>query len=239
METLEQDILTALQTKFPGVDAKILGRIAKAKAKTAAPDADAQTIANGVTTQQVLESYGDFRATEASQTAVKNYETKHNLKDGKLTEPAKPTTEKPATETTPKEDEVPAWAKSLIEGQAAINKRFEALDAEKTASARLDTFKKAIASAPERVRTRYERDFSRLTFKDDEDFNAYLEEIKPDIEAMANEAASKGGAVGQPKSGGGASDTVSPLVQARINEQKAATTSPAIIGLPTNPNPTA
>lgn len=81
----EQLILAALQTKFTGVDAKILGRIAKKYAKTATgtTEADAKTIVDGITFQQVLESHADYRATEAQKTAVANYESKHNLRDGK------------------------------------------------------------------------------------------------------------------------------------------------------------
>ena len=86
----EQLILAALQTKFPGVDAKILGRIAKKHAKTATgtTEADAKTIVDGITFQQVLESHADYRATEAQKTAIANYESKHNLRDGKPIEQA-------------------------------------------------------------------------------------------------------------------------------------------------------
>ena len=63
MEELEQQIFAALQTKFPGVDAKILGRIAKKKAKTATAEADANTIADGITLQQVIDSHADYKAT--------------------------------------------------------------------------------------------------------------------------------------------------------------------------------
>ncbi|MCC8154813.1 MAG: hypothetical protein LIP01_11810 [Tannerellaceae bacterium] len=40
-------------------------------------------ISDGVSFQDVLTSYGDYRANEATNTSVRNYEEKHGLKDGK------------------------------------------------------------------------------------------------------------------------------------------------------------
>ena len=241
MEQFEQTILTALQTKFDGVDAKILGRIAKKLAKTVTAEDQVQTAVDGVTFQQVLESYGDSRATDATHSAVANYEKKHGIKDGKPVEnpgqqqQAQAATARPAQQpgATQPTETVPAWAQTLIESNEALKKRLDEQDAERTARSRLDIFKKAVSSAPEIVRTRYERDFARLTFKDDDDFNAYLEEIRPDIEKMATESAQRGGTVTKPLAGGGQPGGISPLVQSRIDAQKAATASPAIQGLPT------
>ena len=49
------------------------------------------SIVEGISFQDVLNSYGDFRAGDASVTAVKNYEKKHNLKDGKTIKTPTPT----------------------------------------------------------------------------------------------------------------------------------------------------
>lgn len=38
---------------------------------------------DGITIQDVVKSYGDYRANEAASTSVSNYEEKHGLKDGK------------------------------------------------------------------------------------------------------------------------------------------------------------
>ena len=80
---MRKEILDALKAKFTGVSDAILGRIADKLAKTATTAEQVATAVEGVTFQQVLESYGDSRATEAQQTAVSNYEKKHGLKDGK------------------------------------------------------------------------------------------------------------------------------------------------------------
>ncbi len=83
MKTKALDLLKA---KFEGVSEQILSRIADKVAKTAKTDEEVQTAVDGLTFQSLLDSYGDSRATEAQQTAVRNYETKHGLKDGKAVE---------------------------------------------------------------------------------------------------------------------------------------------------------
>ena len=77
-------ILEQLKTKFSGVSEDILGRVAKKLAGTAKTEEEVKTAVDGVTFQQLLESYGDSRANDATKTAEMNYEKKHGLKDGKV-----------------------------------------------------------------------------------------------------------------------------------------------------------
>lgn len=73
-----------MKAKFPGVNANVLNRIAEKLAKTVTTDEQVTTAVAGVTQEfiEIIESYGDSRATEAQQTAVHTYETKYGLKDG-------------------------------------------------------------------------------------------------------------------------------------------------------------
>lgn len=80
---MKEKILAALKTKFVGVPDAILDRIAAQRAKTVTTEDQITPLVEGLTLQSVFDSYGDSRATEASQTAVSNYEKKHGLKDGK------------------------------------------------------------------------------------------------------------------------------------------------------------
>lgn len=243
----EQLILAALQTKFTGVDAKILGRIAKKYAKTATgtTEADAKTIVDGITFQQVLESHADYRATEAQKTAVANYESKHNLRDGKPIEQP----QQNQSQTQPQqeqsgqtagqqggqqsEEKAPAWAQQIIADNKALRERLQSIESERTQNSRLERFREAIKAAPDKVKTRYEKDFARLTFKDDADFDGYLEEIAPDIAAMAASDSRKGAAVGAPFGSQGSNTTASELVKARFEAAAKADAAPAIAGLPT------
>lgn len=243
----EQLILAALQTKFTGVDAKILGRIAKKYAKTATgtTEADAKTIVDGITFQQVLESHADYRATEAQKTAVANYESKHNLRDGKPIEQP----QQNQSQTQPQqeqsgqtagqqggqqpEDKAPAWAQQIIADNKALREELQSYKAERTTHSRLERFREAIKGAPDKVKTRYEKDFARLTFKDDADFDSYLEEIAPDITAMAALSPRNGAFVGAPFGSQGSNTAASDLVKARFEAAAKAEATPAIAGLST------
>lgn len=236
----EQLILAALQTKFTGVDAKILGRIAKKYAKTATgtTEADAKTIVDGITFQQVLESHADYRATEAQKTAVANYESKHNLRDGKPIEQPQTSQQEQNGQTAGQqggqpEEKVPAWAQQMMADNKALREEIQSYKAERTQNSRLERFREAIKGAPDKVKARYEKDFARLTFKDDADFDGYLEEIAPDIAAMAAQDSRKGAAVGAPFGSQGSNTAASELVKARFEAAAKAEVAPAIAGLPT------
>lgn len=227
---MKKEILDALKAKFEGVSEAILNRIADKLAKTVTKQEDVATAVEGVTFQQVLESYGDSRATEAQQTAVTNYEKKHGLKDGKKVEEPKPT-----EETKPGEEEMPAWAKALVKSNEQLLCEVAAMKGEKIATSRKSSLDAILKDAPEKIRQRYEKDFARMTFKDDEDFNNWIGEITPDVEAITNEYQAKGGVVTRPKAGaaGGKGEEKNPYLEARIKEREAATATPAIQGLAT------
>lgn len=88
--TILEQILAGLQTKFTGVDAAILTRIATKKAEGVTDANQVPTIVEGVGFTDVLTNYGDFRAGDATFKSVQNYEKKHNLKDGKPIENPNP-----------------------------------------------------------------------------------------------------------------------------------------------------
>lgn len=89
--TIIEQILAALQQKFSGVDTAILSRIANKKGEGVTDESKVNSIVEGIGFQDVLNSYGDFRADGAASTAVKNYERKYNLKDGKAVDEPTPT----------------------------------------------------------------------------------------------------------------------------------------------------
>lgn len=88
--TIIEKILAALQTKFPGVETAILTRIANKKGEGVTDENAVNSIVEGIGFQDVLTSYGDFRAGDARITAIRGYEKQHNLKDGKPIESPTP-----------------------------------------------------------------------------------------------------------------------------------------------------
>lgn len=80
---MKKKLLEALKTKFVGVDEAILERMATKKAEGVTDESQITGIVDGINFQDVVKSYGDYRANEANVSSVKNYEEKHGLKDGK------------------------------------------------------------------------------------------------------------------------------------------------------------
>lgn len=236
---MKAQALEALKAKFVGVSEAILSRIAEKIAKTAKTQEEVTTAVEGVTIQQVLESYGDSRATEAQQTAVTNYEKKHGLKDGKKVENGGGD-----PNPKPKEGEnggnggggdlAAQIAAAIAAEMKPLKDELAAMKGEKTATSRKSALNKVLEGAPEKIRLRYEKDFARMTFNDDEDFNAWIGEITPDVEAITSDFNAKGGVVTRPRGGaaGGNGGNENPHLKARIAEREAETAAPAIVGLP-------
>ena len=64
---MRKELFEALKAKFPGVNANVLNRIADKLAKTVTTAEQVTTAVAGVTQEiiDIIESYGDSRATEA------------------------------------------------------------------------------------------------------------------------------------------------------------------------------
>ena len=63
--TILEQILAGLQQKFTGVDTAILTRIATKKAEGVTDETKVNSIVEGISFSDVLNSYGDFRAGDA------------------------------------------------------------------------------------------------------------------------------------------------------------------------------
>lgn len=199
---MRKEILDALKAKFPGVSDSVLGRIADKLAKTATTAEEVKTAVEGVTIQQVIESYGDSRATEASNTArenaVKDYESRYGLKDGvKVTNNTNNGGEQPTggSATNPTGgDETPAWAKTLLE-------RIGRLEISKTTETRKQQLNAIIGKLPETTRKAYER--LPLDKYSDEEFTTMLGEVTTEVEGIVDETQARGGVFGKPSATGG------------------------------------
>ena len=207
-----QIILNALKAKFQGVSDNILSRIATKLAKTATTQEQVTTAVEGVTLQQVIDSYADHRATEATQTAIQNYESKYGLKDGEkvqsVTQGGAPIqTGQPTVQTTATggSNDTPEWAKQLIEQNKTLTERIAKMEGQNTTASRKQKLNEVISKLPEKLRKPYER--ITLDSMTDEDFNTLVTEVTTEVEGIANDINSKGAVFGRPTSsqGGGTS----------------------------------
>ena len=213
---MKQQILDALKAKFEGVSDAILGRIAEKLAKTATTAEEVETAVAGVTFQQVLESYGDSRATEAQQSAVSNYEKKHNLKDGKPIEKQEPPKPTPPTGG----EDVPAWAKELIESNKKAYEEINRLKAERTTETRQAQLSKLTEKLPEPIRKAYGRiSVDNMT---DEDFTALLNDVNGETEAISQTLNTPRGGSGRPFVAAGAGDRLTKAQEEAIAQREGA-----------------
>lgn len=167
--TILEQILAGLQQKFAGVDTAILTRIATKKAEGVTDETKVNSIVEGISFSDVLNSYGDFRAGDASKTAVTNYEKKHNLKDGKPVENPNPKPEE-------KKDDVPAWAQALIDSNKSLSDKLTQFETEKAQATRSQQI---LAKAKEYgIPENYAK---RCAIKDDEDLDVYFKDLKQEF----------------------------------------------------------
>lgn len=223
---MKEKILAALKVKFQGGNANVLNRIAEKLAKTVTTDEQVTTAVAGVTQEliEVVESYGDSRATEATQTATQNYEAKYGLKDGKpinnggaLETGGQPngatvTTTQPAGGT----ETVPAWAQQLIESNKTLSERLNKMDGERTTATRKQQLSVVYQKLPENLRKPYER-ISVDTLSDDE-FTALVSEVTSEVDGLVSEINSKGAVFGRPAAHNGGGNQADALTK----EQEAA-----------------
>lgn len=120
--TIFEQILAGLQTKFQGADSATLNRIATAKATGITDETQVKTLVEGVNWTDVMASYADFRANEASKTSIAKYEKKYGIKEGKAIEDQKPTPTPTPTPDDTKPDIAKLIAEEVAKGVAAAMK---------------------------------------------------------------------------------------------------------------------
>lgn len=214
---MKEQILEALRSKFPGRSAIILGRIADKLAKTATTPEQVTTAVEGVTPEliEVIESYGDSRATEASTTAVTNYEAKYGLREGKPTTPPAPTGE--GNDNAPKgqaDEPVPAWAASLSERVTALQNELNRRDAERTTTGRRQALEAIYGHLPEPLRKCYER-ISLDTLSDDE-FTKLTADVTAEVGEIGQAFSAKGAVFSTPSAHHGGAGAQKELTKEQI-----------------------
>lgn len=191
---MKKELTDALKAKFEGVSETILDRVATKLAKTVSTEEEVTAAVDGVTFQQVLESYGDSRATEAQQTAVRNYEQKYGLKDGKAKNGGEPLDKKEQPKTD--NEDAPAWGKALLEQYKTLAERLNNIETEQTSTNRRKQLSAEIAALPASLRKAYER--TNIDTLTDEEFSTLLTEVKTEVEQIGNDINAKGAVFGQP-----------------------------------------
>lgn len=222
---MKKEIIDALTAKFEGVDAAILSRIADKMAKTATTSELVKSAVEAFTLQQLLTSYGDSRATEATQSAVKNYEAKYGLKDGVKKEQDEKGNEggegkDPKTNSKKNEgdDIAKAIANAVAEAMKPLQTELANLKQGRVTDTRKQQFGAIVGKLPETMRKGYNR--INVADMTDEDFTTLLSEAAAEVEAIVSETKARGAVMGRPMGKGGSEVNKTGAKQATDEEAK-------------------
>lgn len=197
---MKEKILLALKAKFTGVNANILSRIAAMLAKTAQTDEDVATAVEGVTKEQIelIEAYGDSRATDAQKTAIANYEQRYGLKDGAKVAAGDDDEigAKGKKNTGAGNGETPSWAQALIDSNKQLAERLNKIEGEKRTASRKDALNAIISKLPDSLRKGYSR--ISVDALSDDDFETLKAEVTNEVEAISKETNARRAVFGKP-----------------------------------------
>ena len=192
---MKKNLITALATKFEGVDAKILSRIADKimSDKTIESDEDVNSAVEEVTFADILKHYGDSRATEATRKAVSNYEKKHGIKDGKPIELKNqddgdeddPDGTKNTSQQSNQDNELARLIKQMSAKMDQQAEEIKQLKQGKVAESREKVLDGIIKDLKESQKKPYKR--YTLDSMTDEEFDEFIEEITGEVADLVKE----------------------------------------------------
>jgi hypothetical protein len=211
-------LLQSLKTKYAhlGLDETILKAIATRLANAVKEESEIENTVKGVEEEvKLLQSVADKGRTSLTKAEEARKKLEKELEEERAKSNPKP--QNPPT-PEPKPDEMPEWAKSLVEVVNKQNETIAAFQAEKQKQSAKERFLNQLKA--QGVSEPFYKHHLGRTFKDDEEMNAFVSELKADeqafLQAQTNTQLSSlsGSVLGAGKDNNG----VSADVQAYINE---------------------
>ena len=199
---MKEKILAALRAKYPGTQAALLDRVADTMAGTVT-DETLETVAASDGVKNLLAFFQtevDRRTTEVVNTAVSNYEKKHNLKDGKLI----------FVEPKPGDDpNTPEWAKALIKQNQDLASKVQNLEKGTVTIGLMDKVKAKLTEKkiPEAF-------LKGRSIEKEEDVDTLITEIEGDYQTVKQTMVNQGVVIDVPISSSGAPAKVDADIEA-------------------------
>ena len=213
-------LLQSLKTKYAhlGLEELVLKAIATRLANAVKEESEIENAVKGVEEEvKLLQSVADKGRTSLTKAEEARKKLEKELEEERAKSNPKPQNP-PTPPKEPKPDEMPEWAKSLVEAVKKQNETIAAFQAEKQQESAKERFLNQLKTQGV-SETFYKHHLGR-TFKDDEEMNAFVSELKADeqafLQAQTNTQLSSlsGSVLGAGKDNNG----VSADVQAYINE---------------------
>lgn len=221
---MKDKILQALKTKFKnlGFGDKAFQGVADYLAATVTEEAQIETAIAGV--EPLLKSFqGEIDARVTTAVAKAKSEKKDVDDDGEGAGQKK--------QQQQKNDDTPEWAKALIDTNKALTERLNRIETGKVVETRKQTLEAKLKDAPAKFKEKILKDFARMNFEKDEDFESYLTETETDLTAFNQELADHGlGAHGKPQRGSAATEKEGVELAKKTAEIKNANKTDGIVG---------
>lgn len=185
---MKEKLLALLQTKFAGVRKDGLNQLATIMALTVTTEEEATSAVDKLTEQSVGQFVTDWRKDVDSEIskANKTYEDglrkKYDFKEKGNPNP-------PTTQTELDAEAIAAIVQKAIEPFAS---ELNSIKTTKVVETRKQLLAKELEGLDEGFRTPYLNAFDRMNFKDDEDFNTHLTNVKTEVAKIQQSLIDKG-----------------------------------------------
>jgi hypothetical protein len=213
--TLKEKIAARLKAKAAGEKANLsqkrLDAIALRAEKGLTDDSDDTAIDANIDAINELTPFKEIAAMDD-----------HNRAKEAKEKTEKEKTEKEAAEKAAKEgkvelpDDAPAWMKTFMEAQAAQTKaltdQIAAFSGEKVLTTRREQYAKTLEGTSEAYKTEALKDFDRLSFKDDADYQEWATGKTESVKAFIQDEANNGLGGDRPAGGQGGKAPAAPKV---------------------------
>ena len=227
--TLEQ-LIALLTAKFSGVRKDGLAQLAKSLVYTVTTEEEAQALVEKLTDQQVTEFVKDWRkevdaeVSRGVQTAEGNFKKKYKVNDDNKDQEDSADKNKNTDNSV---DINTTIQKAIAEAVKPFQEKLSRLEGDEIFKSRKSTLETKLEKAPETFRNKILKDFSRMSFEDDEKFTEYLTETENDLKEFEQEFSNSGlRAMGKPfRAGGSEPEVVSSAVKDFVESKKEGSTS--------------
>lgn len=184
---MKETILALLIAKFSGVRKDGLVALARSLALQCTTEDEAKALVDKFTDAQVNEFVKDYRADVDKEVSESNKTFETNLKKKfDLVQKTEPGGKKNQKDTDT--DDIAAIVKAAVDAAVApLNDKLDGYEAKTIAETRLQALNEKLNGCKdENFKAQTLKDFARMNFKDDADFNEYLTGKEADI-ATANQ----------------------------------------------------
>ena len=177
-------LLQSLKTKYAhlGLEESVLKAIATRLANAVKEESEIENAVKGVEEEvKLLQSVADKGRTSLTKAEEARKKLEKELEEERAKSNPKPQNP-PTPPKEPKPDEMPAWAKNLVEAVNNQGKAIQAFQEEKQQQSAKERFLNQLKTQGV-SETFYKHHLGR-TFKDDEEMNAFVSELKADEQAF-------------------------------------------------------